>query len=196
MATIIFRGISQWPFWQLKDMDTLSVFEILIRENTGMLIAYLRSGVRDDHDVDDLYQEVVFTAWKRLDDFDRERPFGPWLRGIASNTVLAYYRKSKRKDALVDRTALEWLDQRFDAIQSRPGDTLQDKLSALRDCISELPETYQAPITLRYLEQQTREEVTNALQLTKETLKKRITRAKSRLANCLERKLGLTEPGT
>ena len=75
-------------------MDIKSVFEILIRENTDMLLAYLRSAVRDEHAIDDLYQEIFLTAWKRLEDYDRQRPFGPWLRGIASRVVLAYYRKT------------------------------------------------------------------------------------------------------
>ena len=77
-------------------MDAKSLFEILIRENTDMLVAYIRAGVRDEHAVDDLYQETVLTAWKRLDDYERDKPIGPWLRGIAGNLMLAFYRKTSQ----------------------------------------------------------------------------------------------------
>ena len=174
-------------------VDIKSVFEILIRENTDMLLAYLRSAVRDEHAIDDLYQEIFLTAWKRLEVYDRQRPFGPWLRGIASRVVLAYYRKTARTDLPIDGAALEWLDGRFEAIQSRMGDTFEEKLLALRECISELPESYRAPVTLRYFKQQTIPQVAAALQLTRESLKKRFARSKTRLADCLDRKLNISE---
>ena len=174
-------------------MDSKALFEILIRENTEMLLAFLRTSVRDKHAVDDLYQETFLTAWKRIDDYDRKRPFGPWLRGIASRTILTYYRTKARADVPIDQTALEWLDQRFEAIHAREGDTFEEKLSILRQCISDLPDSYQAPITLRYLRQQTSQQIESLLRLTSETLRKRFTRAKSRLADCVERKLRLLE---
>ena len=174
-------------------MDAKSLFEILIRENTDMLVAYLRAGVRDEHAVDDLYQETVLTAWRRLDDYDRSKPIGPWLRGIAGKLVLAYFRKSSRHAAPLDDQALTWLNDRFEAIQSMRGDTLHEKLSALRECIESLPETYQHPIRLRYADQRSLPEIERILELAREALKKRLARGKARLAECLERKLGVVE---
>jgi RNA polymerase sigma factor (sigma-70 family) len=174
-------------------MDAKSLFEILIRENTEMLMAYLRAGVRDVHAVDDLYQETVLTAWKRLDDFDQDKPIGPWLRGIAGKTMLAYYRTASRTSQALDDQTLEWLNNRFEAIHAMRGDTFHEKLAALRECIAALPEAYQRPITMRYTEQRALKEIESTLQLARETLKKRLTRAKARLAECLERKLRLAE---
>jgi RNA polymerase sigma factor (sigma-70 family) len=74
-------------------MDDRDIFTILVRENTDMLTAYLRSVVRDPATVDDLFQETMLTAWRKLDEFDRRRPFGAWLRGIAARLVLAERRK-------------------------------------------------------------------------------------------------------
>lgn len=174
------------------DMDAKSLFQILIRENSDMLIAFLRTGVRDPHAVDDLFQETVLTAWKRLDVYDRDKPFGPWLRGIAGKLMLAYYRKTSQIAQSLDDKTLEWLNDRFEAISSRPGDTLHDKLSALRECIDSLPDAYQRPIRMRFSEERGMKEIESALNLAKETLKKRLSRGKARLAECLERKLGLS----
>ncbi len=172
-------------------MDAKSLFEILIREHTDMLVAYLRAGVRDAHAVDDLYQETVLTAWKRLDDYDRDKPFGPWLRGISGNLMLAYYRKTSSRATPLDAQALEWLNDRFAAIHSMPGDAFHEKLAALRECIEALPETYQRAIVMRFNEERGLQEIESILQVARETLKKRLTRGKARLAECLERKLGL-----
>lgn len=174
-------------------MDAKRLFEILIRENTDMLVAYIRVGVRDPHAVDDVYQETVLTAWKRLGDYDQNRPFGPWLRGIAANTMLAHYRKTSHAPRPLCEETIEWLNSRFDAIHSMHGDTFHEKLASLRDCIDALPETYQRPITMRYAEEKSLTEIESLLNLAKETLKKRLLRGKSRLAECLERKLGLAE---
>lgn len=173
-------------------MDSKSLFEILIRENTDMLVRYIRTVFRDEHAVDDLYQETVLTAWKRLDDYERDKPIGPWLRGIAGNLMLAFYRKTSRSALPLDDQTLEWLNDRFAAIDSMRGDTFHEKLAALRECIAELPEKYQRPIKMRYTEQRSLSEVESTMNLAKETLKKRLLRGKARLANCLERKLGLS----
>jgi len=173
-------------------MDAKTLFEILIREHSDMLVAHLRAGIRDSHAVDDLFQETVLTAWRRLDDYDRSRPFGPWLRGISGKLMLAHYRKSSKGAVPLDEASLEWLNDRFAAIHSMPGDAFHEKLSALRECIQALPETYQRPIIMRFREERGLAEIQSALQVAKETLKKRLTRGKTRLAECLERKLGVT----
>ncbi len=172
-------------------MDAKSLFEILIRENTDMLVAYIRAGVRDEHVVDDLYQETVLTAWKRLDDYDRDKPIGPWLRGIAGKTMLAFHRKTSRAVLPIDDQALEWLNDRFAAIHSMRGDTFHEKLAALRECMDGLPETYHQPILMRYTEQRALSEIESNLNLAKEALKKRLSRGKALLAKCLEGKLGM-----
>lgn len=174
-------------------MDPKAVFEILMRENGQMLLAFLRAAVRDPDAVDDLFQETMLTAWRKLDEFDRDKPFGPWLRGIAGNLTLAYYRNHARQAATLDASSLEWLENRFARIQNLRGDTLAEKLAALRDCVQALPEHYRQPVHLRYAESRSLAEIGSMLQLALDTLKKRLTRAKGQLAECLERKLQTAE---
>ena len=58
----------------------MKAFEILARENSRMLTVYLRSLVDDEAAVDDLFQETMVVAWRRLDECDLSLPFGPWLQ--------------------------------------------------------------------------------------------------------------------
>jgi RNA polymerase sigma-70 factor (ECF subfamily) len=88
-----------------------------------MLTVFLRSRVNDEAAVDDLFQETMLVAWKRLDDCDLSRPFGPRLRGIAHRLVMAHYRRQNRLPLALPDEVLELVDEHFENIQARPGDT-------------------------------------------------------------------------
>lgn len=172
-------------------MEADQFFEILVREHADMLMVYLRSIVRDATTVDDLFQETMLTAWRTIDRFDRARPFGPWLRGIAGKLVLASRREAVAHPALCDEQTLEQLDHRMTQLQRLPGDTLDEKLDALRDCLCNLPELYRQAIELRYQEQLKPQTITARLQLNAEAVKKRLQRARMMLLECLTGKLAM-----
>ena len=81
----------------VMDPRDSQAFEILVREHADMLMAYLRALAWNDALVEDAFQEAIIVAWRRLPDFDRSRPFAPWLRGIARNTLLGIARKHQRR---------------------------------------------------------------------------------------------------
>jgi len=174
-------------------MDAKGVFEILVREHAGMLRVYLRSAVYDEAAVDDLFQETMLTAWRLIDRFDSSRPFGPWLRGIAGKLVLAWRRQHAAGPLLCDAAALEQLDVRLSNVQRLPGDTLDEKLEALRRCVAALPDHYQATLDGRFREQLSPPEIASRLQLNLETVKKRLQRARAMLLDCMLGKLAALE---
>ena len=100
-----------------------------------MLLAFLRSSLDAPGAVDDLFQEAMIVAWKRLDDYDRTRPFGPWLRGIARLLILAHYRRTGRSPEWFSDTVLDAIDARFLRLSERPGDSFRDRSGALSECI-------------------------------------------------------------
>ncbi len=176
-------------------MDAHDVFEILIREHADLLMVFIRSLVRDQTIADDVFQETLLVAWRRLPDYDRSRPFGPWLRGIAGNVILSAMRENKRVFPLSDSELLEHLDARCELLASHGrGDTLSEKLEALRECVRSLPEPYRAAIETRLnATDDTSVSVAEQLGINLETLKKRLQRARVRLFECLQRKLALAE---
>lgn len=170
-------------------MDTTDLFEILVREHAEMLSVYLRSIVHDPALVDDLFQETMLTAWRKLDQFDRSRPFGPWLRGIAAKLALTVHRKKSSRTLLCDVQTLEAIDQRMEQLSHRPGSTFDQKVDTLRDCLDALPSPYRDPVQLRYTEELSGQEIASKLSIAVQTLKKRLQRARSLLLDCLQRKL-------
>lgn len=163
-------------------------FEILARENSRMLTVYLRSLVRDDSAIDDLFQEAMIVAWRRLDECDLDRPFGPWLRGIASRLVLAHYRKRKTTPVLLHESVLHVVDRHFENINLLAGDTWDDKVAALRECIDALPERQKSVIGGRYFDGLSAAEVAERFELSLEACKKRLQRGRAMLAECLKTK--------
>jgi RNA polymerase sigma-70 factor (ECF subfamily) len=168
------------------------LFEILAREHAPMLLVYLRSVVRDASQVDDLFQETLLTAWKNIDSFDRARPFGPWLRGIAGKLILAHYRRSAKGFVYCDETILEQVGARAEQLQQSPGDSLDEKLERLRECMELLPPGYRQVIDLRYREGLKGQPLADRVALSMENVKKRLQRARQRLLECMDRRLSLT----
>ncbi|EMI55439.1 sigma-70 family RNA polymerase sigma factor [Rhodopirellula sallentina] len=172
----------------MLDTKARKAFEILARENSRMLTVYLRGLVRDEATVDDLFQETLVVAWRRLDECDLDRPFGPWLRGIASRLVLAHYRKQKTAPVMLHEEVLQVVDRHFENINLLAGDTWDDKVAALRECIDGLPERQKSVIGGRYFDGLSAVEVAERLELSLEACKKRLQRGRAMLAHCLRTK--------
>lgn len=169
-----------------------TAFEILIREHGEMLMAYLRSIVDDDDIVDEAFQQTVIDTWRSLDTFDRTRPFAPWLRGIARHRVLLLLRtRGRLRKRLL---AFEQIvSTRFAVFDRMAGDTFSERLGALRECLSALPEAQREAIDLVYTREHDTRSAAEALGLDWETLRKRVQRARSALAECLRHKGVLPE---
>lgn len=177
-----------------RPVEPLALFEILVRENADSLTAFLRAAVEDQAAAEDVFQDTMLIAWRRIGEYDSARPFGAWLRGIARNLVLAYYRSAARRVTFSSDRMLEYLDQRMAQVDRRPGDTLDEKVAALRDCLQRLAPIYREPIDLHYGQRRTSEWIADHLATTKDAIQKRLQRARLQLAECLERRGVLEKP--
>ena len=74
-------------------------FRRLVEAYALPLRSYLASQIYRIDDVDDLAQEVFIAAYRTLHKFHAEQDFAAWLRGIARNEVLMYFRRRSRREA-------------------------------------------------------------------------------------------------
>ena len=117
---------------------------------------YLTVRVADPSSVDDLLQDTFAAAWLALPRYEsRGIPFAAWLRRIAHNKAMDYYRGRKPADSLdvVDASGLadtSNVEEHVLRTQRR-----EELLSAL-DC---LPEAQRRVIVLRFFEELTSMEV-------------------------------------
>jgi len=181
------------PTTQPGGLSGRQVFEILVREHADMLMAYLRSLVRSPDAAEDLFQETLLIAWRRLGDFDHSRPFGPWLRGIASNLVLNHRRKSARAVLCCEPEVLEAIDRHFDEIPRMAGDSFRDRVQVLAGCLDRLPDKLREVVDMTYARGMLLRQVAEALGAGEEAIKKRIQRAREALLECFRGQRGGTQ---
>lgn len=167
--------------------DPLDVFEVLLGQNAGPLMGFIRSLVRDENRAEDIFQETGLVAWRRFDDYDRERPFGPWLRGIAARVAMASARRHGREHA-VDSSVIESLESRFSALEPAWIADGEGPLRALRECLTRLPDAMRDPIDMVYRDGRRVEDMAALVGIGVEAAKKRLQRARQRLADCLRSK--------
>src|SRR5262245_59106949 len=74
----------------------LHMFEILVRQNEAMLLAYILSCVEDRHLAEDIAQETFLVAYRRIETLRNPEAFSPWLRGIARWKLVEALRREPR----------------------------------------------------------------------------------------------------
>ena len=174
--------------FQFTPMRAEGLFDILVRQHAEMLNAFIHSFAFEKSTVDDVFQETIITAWKRIDEFDRSRPFGPWLRGIARNHILSSARKNRRYRAHLTELMQQRIALQFDKVDQAAGDSFSQRISELHDCIARLKEDAHEAIDLVYVRGLDAAAAAKALGTTDETFRKRLYRARLALAECLRTK--------
>ena len=175
-------------------VDPRDLFEILAREHLDGGRAFLLASVRDPIAAEDLLQETFLVAWRILDRYDRKLPFGPWVRGIAGKLILNHRRKLGRSRMLYcDEDVLLHLDEAFERFARLDGDTFDDRLEVLRDCLQRLTGPQRESIRLHYEHGLHCKEIAVRLELGLEAVKKHLQRGRAALQRCLNVKIASAE---
>ncbi|MBI3790329.1 MAG: sigma-70 family RNA polymerase sigma factor [Gemmatimonadetes bacterium] len=87
-------------------------FAALVRRHQRRAYAVARAIVLSHEDAEDAVQDAFLHAWRALDRFRPEQPFGAWLHRIVANAALDVTRRRKVRDAdeLTDVHASPWRD--------------------------------------------------------------------------------------
>ena len=136
----------------------------------GVLLARVSS-----IDVDDLVQEVFFTAWKGLAGLRDPAAFGGWLSMIARNRATDFHRRS------VESTELP-------AYLEAPGDvSAHAEARGVLDVIRSLPDAYRETLVLRLVEGMTGPEIAERTGLTAASVRVNLHRGMKLLREKLQR---------
>lgn len=171
-------------------MEPRDLFEILTREHIDSVRAFLLASLRDSIAAEDVLQETFLVAWRILDRYDRQLPFGPWVRGIAGKLLLNHRRKLGRNRVhFCDDQLLANLDDGLRDFGRLAGDTFDEKLDALRDCLGRLQGAQRESIRLHYEHGLHCKEIAARLGIGFEAVKKHLQRGRALLHRCLRNKL-------
>lgn len=91
-------------------------FTEAISQARGIIFRVIRLYVNDPEDEKDLYQEILYQAWRSYPRFKADSKFSTWLYRVALNTVLTFKRKPvKPTTPLVDSVATNATSQSVQA---------------------------------------------------------------------------------
>src|SRR5262249_27204782 len=115
-------------------------FTRIVHEYALPLRSYLASQVHHLADVDDLAQEVFLAALTSLPGFRRGDDFGAWLRGIARNKLLVYFRTQARRNQALHRFREDVTALIADDLESAAASDRAEMIERLLWCVAALPE--------------------------------------------------------
>ncbi|MBP2241907.1 RNA polymerase sigma-70 factor (ECF subfamily) [Cytobacillus eiseniae] len=156
-------------------------FEACILEHGRSLFNYIYSLVRHKELAEDLYQEVLISAYLALPSFEERAKVKNWLFKIAVNKCRDYWRKEKSATRFWEEKVYLYVDDKNPMQQ--PEESVLHKCSQeeMVDTLQELPEMYRDPLLLFYYHHKTLVEISDKTNLPLSTVKTRMKRAKDRL---------------
>ena len=139
------------------------------------------------HEAEDLAQEAFVTAFRKLAEFDLERPFGPWVRSIAFNLLRNHWRKFRVLGVGGHEELESLVEQRIAAQNAgREG----GELAALRDCLESLDGPARSLVERRYTEEASVQEIAAELGRKYSAVTMQLHRLRVLLADCVRERLG------
>ncbi len=146
-------------------------FTSLIDQSRGIIYKVIRLYVNHEEDERDLFQEIVFQAWKSYPRFDGRSKFSTWLYRVGLNTVLTFKRRPMLVVPHEDLSNLK---------VPSPESPYQDESEVLYMAIRELTEIDRMIISL-YLDGYGNEEIAEITGLTKNNIAVKLHRVKESL---------------
>lgn len=138
--------------------------------------------------IEECINEIFFSVWQHAQQFSGEDPedFRKWLCGVSRYRAIDFYRKEKKKQAvLAEALALDELSG--DAAVSSGGQSAEDELliqedrSGLLELLDELPAPDREIFILKFFMGMKSEEISQQLGLSKSSVDNRIYRGKKKL---------------
>jgi len=141
--------------------------------NSMVAIAY--SVLTDHHLAQDAAQETFARALQNLEKLKRKKSFAPWLAGICRNVALDMAKDKFRHVNIQDHSRLP--DSRTESSDNQ----------AVRQAIDSLSPAEKELIVLRYYNNLSHQQMSAVLGLTRPAINNRLSRARRKMANYLQR---------
>lgn len=157
-------------------------FEELIDSNKEKIYRICKVYAMRPHEPQDLFQEIVFQAWKSFPKFRGQSSVSTWIYRIALNVALGQKGKSSReKENLTQLNSIQFYEEEVEDIQG-------EKLRAMHSCISQLGDVDKTLIVL-FLEGLAYKEIGEVTGLNENHVAVKMKRARTKLFDCITKKI-------
>ena len=159
----------------LEDVDW---FGLLVERYEPRLKRYiLRISSFPIETVEEILQDVFLKIWKNLNGFSGSVKFSSWIYRIAHNETISAFRKAKSRghDQQVELDETLFIPDKTDFVKE-----FDQQLTAvkIKKTLEHLPEKYREVLVLKFLEDQSYEEIADILRCPMGTVATLISRAK------------------
>jgi RNA polymerase sigma-70 factor (ECF subfamily) len=169
-----------------------AAFTHLVSAHQGRVRAYIGGTINRPEVVDDLAQEVFLSAFRSLDSYKGEAPFGVWLLGIARHKTLMHLRHEVRRLARESRSLeLVLSDLQLRALED---DEMmlarrEQEIAALQQCLERLPPHGAELIAERYFRARSITDLARSAGKREGSLRMTLMRLRQLLRACVEQRL-------
>jgi len=148
-------------------------------------IAFRILNIRED--AEEVAQDAFIQVFNGLDSFNADSKFTTWFYRIVFNAALMYKRKKRilASDFEDSREVLQ-----VDSLSDSSGELLQNERQiAIKACLEKLSSDDVTIITLFYLKELTLDEIASIIEISAETAKVKLHRARKRLMEEMKKQL-------
>jgi RNA polymerase sigma-70 factor (ECF subfamily) len=172
-----------------------ALFELLMRRYNERVYRAARSIVRDEHEAEDVMQQVYVNAFTHLRQFNGTARFSTWLTRIAINEALARVRRQGKYAAYdEDVSNVEPFMTHHPADDPERQAFAHELRTLLERAIDSLPNGMREVFVLREVEGLSTLEVAECLGVSEDVVKTRLSRGRALLRQLLIERTGATAP--
>ena len=166
----------------MTESDKTEHFVQQLAEHQNRLYGYVFSLLGDHSRAADVLQETNMVLWRKIGEFDAEKPFLPWAFAIARFQVLAHPRDQKRDRLLLDAELAAAISEEA----GKQTGTLDEFRQALRLCLDTLTAGNRELVERRYVKSMSIADIAAAVDRTVSAVKVALMRSRRQLADCIE----------
>ena len=174
-----------------------ALFEVIMRRYNQRLFRVALSILGNDHEAEDVTQDAYVRSYMHLDQFEGRAKFSTWLTKIAVHEALARLRARQRT---VEIDAMSGAADDGMVLESKSPSPEQDVMThtikiVLESAIEKLPETYRTVFMMREVEGMSTAETAECLDLSEDSVKVRLHRARTMLRKHIYAQTGAATVG-
>ena len=170
---------------KIKQGDDRAYAELVTTYQTPIYNLMLRMSLSEDQALD-LSQETFVRAYQKIDSFDQDKKFFPWLYTLGLNIARDYLRKyanERYKTQSLDQMAMKGEEPQV----SNAGFDLAIESQYLDKALSILPEDMREALVLRFIEGFSYKEIAEALNIGLSNAKMKVHRGLDRMRTFLDK---------
>ena len=167
----------------------MALAQKLFIKHTNSIRGFLFAVCADGSLVDDVMHSAFLIVTKKAAQYDTAREFVPWARGVAKNELLKITSSQSRGPLLLPPAAIEQLQL---TAPEFPQD--DERIPYVTECIENLSPRAKRAIELRYRDATMPKDIAGIMSLAVDSVSVMLSRARTALRKCVERKMQRENP--